>query len=184
MKNVRVAKRYARSLLQVAQDNAALEAVRAAVEIFDAAFAASAPLRALLRNPVVAAERKSAILDAIFGERVHPIFRAFLKLVCIKGRENILDSITAQFVNLYNEHKGITVAVVSAAVEVPDPLHERIKAFIARRFGGTPYVEYRIDPTLLGGLVIQCGDVRLDASIAGHLARLRKQLSVVNGKQV
>jgi len=176
MRNARVAKRYARSLFEAAEQNDALEQVRQSVESFSAAFAQSPPLRALLRNPVIGAERKVAILREIFAQRTHPLFGAFLELVCLKGRENILDQIAEQFVELYNAWAGIVPASVTTAVEFPSDLVPRIEAFIARRFGGRPKLEFSVNPAILGGIVIKSDDIRLDASVAGQLARLRAQL--------
>jgi F-type H+-transporting ATPase subunit delta len=184
MRNVRVAKRYARSLLEAALDAGALDDVARSVELVRSAIASSASLRAFLRNPVIVSERKKAILAAIFAERVHPIVAAFLQLVCIKGRENILDQIAEQFGQLYDEHVGIVRARVLSATQFPDDLRARIESFVAARFGGKPQVEYRIEPAILGGLIVECNDVRLDASVAGQLQRLRQQLLSTNGKQV
>lgn len=181
MRNIRVAKRYARSLFEVALDAHALEDVKASIELFTSAFNASAALRALLRNPVIPAVRKDAALEAIFAGRVHPIVRAFFKLVCLKGRENLLDQIAEQFIVLYNEHSGIVTARVTAAIELSVELQRRVEEFIAERFGGKPVVEYFVDPSIIGGLIICCNDIRLDASIAGQLARMRRYLLSPNG---
>lgn len=122
MRNARVAKRYARSLFEAAEQNDALEQVRQSVESFSAAFAQSPPLRALLRNPVIGAERKVAILREIFAQRTHPLFGAFLELVCLKGRENILDQIAEQFVELYNAWAGIVPGIGDDRCGVPQRL--------------------------------------------------------------
>ncbi|GIV53963.1 MAG: ATP synthase subunit delta [Candidatus Kapaibacterium sp.] len=183
MRNTRVAKRYAQSLLDAAIEHDTLDAVVASVRLVRAALAESAPLRALLRNPVIAAERKQSILRAIFAERVHPLVEAFLHLVCLKGRENLLDLIADEFIALYNQRAGIVAARAITAVPLPDDLRARVGHVVAQRFGGTPQITYQVEPALLGGLVIECGDVRLDASLAGALARLRKQLLFLNGKQ-
>lgn len=182
MRNARVATRYARSLFAAALDANALEDVKVSIELFTAAFKATAPLRALLRNLVIPAARKDAILRAIFAERIHPIVCAFFTLVCYKGRENLLDQIAEQFNELYNEHAGIVSARVTAAIELPVDLQRRVEAFIAKRFDGKPQVEYFVDPSIIGGLIIECKDVQLDASIAGQLVRMRRRLLSTNGK--
>lgn len=176
MRNARVAKRYARSLFEAAQQNHALDQVRQSVELLSATLAQSAPLRALLRNPVISADRKVSILREIFSQRTHQLFGAFLELVCLKGRESILDQIAELFIELYNTWAGIVPASVTTAVEFPSDLVPRIQAIVARRFGGRPALKFVIDPTILGGIVIECGDIRLDASIAGQLDRLRTRL--------
>ncbi|MCX7929291.1 MAG: ATP synthase F1 subunit delta [Chlorobi bacterium] len=184
MRNARVAKRYAQSLLDAALNAGALDQVMQSVELFHIALGASAPLRALLRNPVIAAERKKAVLDAIFGEQTHPLFRAFLQLVCTKGRENVLDQIAEQFITLYDQYVGIVRARVVSAVELPADIYPRIESLVATRFGGTPQIHYRIEPAILGGLIVECNDVRLDASLVGQLQRLREQLLFANGRHV
>lgn len=181
MLNTRVAKRYAKSLLEAAVGEGVLEDVRRDVDVFLAAFAASAPLRALLRNPVIRAERKEAVLRAIFAERTHPLFVAFLQLVCRKGRENLLDQIAKQFVALYNERNGIVEAEAITAIPLPEDLQRRVEQFIAAYFHGTPQVRYRHDPAIIGGIIIRRDDVQLDASLRGQLERLRQRLTSANG---
>ncbi len=176
MRNIRVAKRYARSLFDAAQMHQCLDAIRTDVEFFRATFVQSGPLRAFLRNPVIAAERKVTILRELFGKRTHQLFTAFMELVCIKGRENLLDQIAEQFIAMYNENAGILPAHVTTAVELSADLVPRVEEFIARRFGGKPELTFSVDPSILGGMVITCGDIRLDASLVGQIQRLRDKL--------
>lgn len=183
MRNPRLAKRYARSLLDASIEHDAVDQVTQSVELIRAAIAQSAPLRAFLRNPVIAAERKQTILRQIFESRVHPLVDAFLQLVCLKGRENVLDQIAEEFVRLYNQRAGIVAARAISAIPLDGGLRERVERVIAERFHGTPQVTYQIDPSILGGLIIQSEDIRLDASLAGALERLRKQLLATNGQQ-
>jgi F-type H+-transporting ATPase subunit delta len=176
MRNIRVAKRYARSLFDAAQMHQCLDAIRADVELFRVTFMQSGPLRAFLRNPVIAAERKVTILRELFSTRTHQLFTAFVELVCMKGRENLLDQIADQFIVLYNENAGIIPAHVTTAVELSAHLVPRVEEFIARRFGGKPELTFSVNPAILGGIVITCGDIRLDASLVGQIQRLRNTL--------
>ncbi len=182
MRNLRVAKRYARSLLDAAIEHTALDAVKSSVELIRNAISESAPLRALLRNPVIAAERKVSVLRAIFGDHVHPLMMAFIQLVCLKSRENLLDQIAEEFLALYNQREGIVAAQAISAIPLDSDLRARVEQVVERRFHGKPQVSYVVNPGILGGLILQCEDLRLDASLAGALDRLRRQLLSTNGK--
>src|SRR4051794_27669996 len=107
MADLRVASRYVKSLLGLAVEQNALDAVHADMAAFAKVCKESRPFAMMLRSPVIRHEQKKAILAKIFTGRVHPLTLAIFNMLTVKNRESLLPTIAAEFHNAYNEYKGI-----------------------------------------------------------------------------
>jgi F-type H+-transporting ATPase subunit delta len=132
-------------------------------------------LYAVLRNPQLDPEAKSSILGELIGD-ADELFRNFLRLVTEKGRIAEIEEIGREFERLFAEEAGVLKLAVTTAVELSDQDASAIVKQIEEASGRTVEATRNVDPGLVGGLVLQVGSLRLDASVRGRLERLRQEL--------
>jgi F-type H+-transporting ATPase subunit delta len=132
-------------------------------------------LRAVLKNPQLESTAKAAILADLAGDD-EPLFRNFLLLVAEKGRAGELEDIAVEFERLMaREERRLTVELTTAR-ELTDAEAEEIVAQIEKAAGRKVEATRSVDPALVGGIVLQAGSYRADASVRGRLERLRQTL--------
>ncbi|GAB2577440.1 ATP synthase F1 subunit delta [Spirosoma areae] len=169
-----VAARYAKSLLDLAQEKGLTETMYKDMQFFKNTVDQSRPLMLMLKNPIVRAEKKSAVIKAAFSKRVNPMTMAFFDIIARKNREGIMDAIAEEFINQYDRLKGIERASVVTTVPLTPALREKFKAMVMKTTG-TKLVELeeKIDSKLIGGYVLRVGDQQIDGSIRSQLNDLR-----------
>ncbi len=166
---------YAESLFGAAKDSGSLAAVHEALSDFVTAIEETPELRAVLRNPQLESSAKAAILGDLAGDD-EPLFANFLQLVAEKGRSGELEEVAREFERLMaREERRLTVELTTAR-ELSDDEAEAILSQIARAAGRKVEATRSVDPALVGGIVLQAGSLRVDASVRGRLERLRQEL--------
>ena len=142
---------------------------------FAAAEAESPELRAVLRNPQLDPSAKAAILADLVGDD-EPLFTHFLQVVAEKGRAGELEDIAKEFERLMaREERRLTVELTTAR-ELTDVEADAILKQIEDAAGRKVEATRKVDPDLVGGIVLQAGSLRVDASVRGRLERLRHEL--------
>ena len=142
---------------------------------FAAAAAESPELRAVLRNPQLEPSAKGAILADLAGDD-EPLFTHFLQLVAEKGRAGELEEIAKEFERLIaREERRLDVELITAR-ELTDEEADAIVGQIEKAAGRKVDATRSVDPELVGGIVLQAGSYRADASVRGRLERLRQEL--------
>lgn len=178
MPNPRLAHRYAKSLIDLAVEKGQLEAVYADMKFLQAAVKSSRELVNLLRSPIIKADKKAQIIEAVTAGKISDITAAFNKLLTNKGRETDLPEIVEAVIEHYNQIKGINKVKLTTAVEVSDDVKKAITAKINAEAGlGTLELETRTDESLIGGFVLEFNNNLVDASIARDLRDIKKQFS-------
>ena len=167
---------YARALFDAAVEEDRLEPVREQLAQVVAAEAEVPELRELLRNPQLDPQARKAALGDLLADS-EELLRNFLLVLVDKGRAGQLEEIAREFERLVAEHEGIINAELTTAIELSDEeagdLLRRIEESTGRKVEATR----KVDPDLIGGIVLQIGSHRLDASVRGRLERLRRELA-------
>lgn len=178
MTSQRVASRYVKSLLGLAVEQNALDAVSRDMQMFDQLCDSHREFLVMLRSPIIKHERKRDILERIFKGKVHHLTWAILDIITRKNREPLLPAIANDFRRAYNEYYGIGEASLTSAVAIDAALRSEIEA-IARKLSKRDKTELveKVDPALIGGFVLNVGDRRIDASVAGKLRAMKLNFS-------
>ena len=135
-------------------------------------------LRLLLENPEVDSRVKQDVLARVAASGgADDIVVNFVKLVAEKGRASELAEITDEFDALVAEEQRVLDVELTTAHELSDEEFGRILGRIEQASGRTVQAERKVDPDLIGGLILQAGSMRLDASVRGRLQRLRHELT-------
>jgi len=167
---------YARALYEAAKDQDKLDAVREELGDFVEAQRQVPELRELLRNPQLDQRLKASALEELLGGD-EKLVRNFLLLLAEKNRAGEIDEIAREFDRLAAEAEGILDVELTTAVELSDEETREVITQIEKASGRKVEATQRVDPDLIGGLVLQAGSLRLDASVRGRLDRLRQELT-------
>jgi F-type H+-transporting ATPase subunit delta len=169
---------YARALFDAARDEGRLEPVREQLAQVVAAESEVPQLRELLRNPQLDPRVRSATLEELLAGS-DELLRNFLLLLVDKGRAGQLEEIAREFERMVAEHEGIVHAELTTAIELSDEEARDLLGRIEQSTGRKVEATRKVDPSLIGGIVLQVGSHRLDASVRGRLDRLRRELATV-----
>lgn len=175
MKNQQAAYRYAKSLMELALERDQLEQMRADLKLMLNTCKGSEELRIMLKSPVIRADQKTRALNTIFAGQVGEIAQRFIAIVTRKGREVLIPEIARAFEELYLEHKNIVICSITTAVKLTAVELEQVRKLTAIRHPGKT-IEMRevVDPAILGGGIIQVGDLQWDASLRYKLHVIRR----------
>jgi F-type H+-transporting ATPase subunit delta len=169
-----LAGRYANAVFELAQDQRAVDAVSTDLASLRKALESSPDLARLVRSPVFSAEDQAKALKAILGAmNAHPLSTKFVLLLAQKRRLFALTQIMAAYEHLVAKSRGETEAEVTAARHLKDDEIAELKSVLKAKLGKEPRLHSRIDPTLLGGLVIKVGSRMIDSSLRTKLDSLR-----------
>jgi F-type H+-transporting ATPase subunit delta len=175
-----VAGRYATALFELAQDSGQVDAVAADLARFSAMIAESADLQRFLRSPVFTADEQASAIVALTAKAgIGGLAANFLRLVAAKRRLFAVEGMIAAFRSLVAQSKGIVTAHVTVAEPVSDARLAEIRASLEDVSGRTVEVDLKVDPSLIGGLVVKMGSRMVDASLRTKLNSIRLAMKEV-----
>lgn len=176
MNNPRLAKRYAKSLIDLAKEMSQLEEVYNDVLFLQKVVKSSREFVAMLDSPVINADKKIKVITMIAGKNISKITDAFIKLLCRKNREDNLPGILTSFVEQYNRFKGIHTARLTTAVPVSDRIQKEFESKIKASSNINHLnLETIVDEKLIGGFVLEMDGKLIDSSILRDLNDVKKQ---------
>lgn len=177
MKGTKSAPRYAKSLMSLAIEQKSLEQAYLDMKLIDDTCDQNKDLQIVLRSPVIKADKKHAVMNAVFANKLSPIVAGFVKLIINHRRENILHPIADSFVRQYKAYKNIGVAEIITSSPMKPEVRVKVLAELKKQEGREMEIIEKVDPTLIGGLIIRIGDKQFDGSISRKLAELKKEFS-------
>nr|WP_294877650.1 ATP synthase F1 subunit delta [uncultured Pedobacter sp.] len=176
MSNPRLAYRYAKSIIDLSQEKGQLEDVFNDMLFLQKVIKDNRDLLVLLRSPVITADKKINVVEAVTAGRVTEITALFNKLLINKGRESALPEVITSFIQQYKELKQIHTVKLTTATPISqnlmDAFIEQIKRTTAIQ---NIELEAKVDEKIIGGFVLQTGDQLIDASVAYDLREVAKQ---------
>jgi F-type H+-transporting ATPase subunit delta len=167
---------YARALYDAAKERGRVAAVGEELGDFVASLEEVPELGAVLRNPQLDPRAKASALDAIVGGS-DDLVRNFLRLLAEKGRAGEIEEIVGEFERLVAAEQGQLTVELTTAHELSEDESRAIVGQIEQASGRRVEATRKIDPSLIGGIVLQAGSFRVDASVRGRLNQLRQELA-------
>jgi ATP synthase F1 delta subunit len=167
---------YASALFDAAKGAGQLQQVRDELAGFVESLDAVPELDAVLRNPQLDPRAKAAVLGDLL-EDSNELVRNFLLLVTEKGRADEIAVMQREFEDMWRREQGILNVELTTAVELSPEEQRSIIQLIAAASGQQIEATSSVDPDLIGGLVLQAGSMRVDASVRGRLEGLRQELT-------
>lgn len=172
---------YAEAFLQVAASRKEVDEVIDQAKSILNLWKDNKDFSAAMASPVLEVDSKKAALEKLFGKQISPSFLNLLKLLADRQRIGLLDSVLERLLELYREQRNIALATVTSASE----LNEDQQADLLKKIqaiAGTDNLELNlnVDPSLLGGFIVNVGSKVIDASLAGQVRRLGLSLAKVS----
>lgn len=175
MQNPRLAVRYAKSIIDLATEQQLLEQVCDDMRLILSVCKTNPDFLAVLRSPVIHADKKQKILEAVIAPRMGKLSGAFINLLVKKGREANLPEIAGAFIEQYNRIKGIRRVKITTAAPISDELRNTM---VEKARGGTGQnidLESVVDESIIGGFLLETEGRLVDASISRDLKDIRRQ---------
>jgi len=165
-----MAGRYATALFELTLEANAVEAVQADLDRFDALVAESTDLTRLVRSPVFSAEEQLQALSAVLDRTgISGLAANFLKLAASNRRLFAVRDMISAFRTLVAQHKGEVTAEVTVAEPLKDQHVDALRAALKSVTGKDVDLDIKIDPAILGGLVVKLGSRMVDSSLRTKL---------------
>ena len=171
-----IAQVYSRALFEAAQDQDKLDDVREQVGAFADAIDENRDLAVFFFSPYFSTEEKKEGLGKVL-DGADDIVRNFLELLVEKHRMPAIHRIRREYESLWEEENKLLPVEITSAIELDEDTVKQIGDKIGERTGRKVQLESKVDPDILGGIVVRVGDRILDASIANRLESLRKQVA-------
>ena len=182
MKNLAIARRYAKALLLIGKEDGQTEKYREELAGITALIQREKTLEQAIINPLYDASGRKNVLTSIIDKlALSRVMRSFLTLLFDKGRFVYLSSINDFYQKLADELKGIARASLVSATELSSETVEKIRASLSKKTGKDIILEVEQDPNLIGGVVTRIGDLVLDGSIKTQLLNMRESLKRSEG---
>lgn len=176
MQSPRLAGRYAKSLIDLSQEKGQLETVYKDMQYLQQVVKQNRDFVVLMKSPVIKADKKNAVLDAVGKDKLSDLTKAFNRLMVNKGRENVLPQVVNAFLEQYNAIKGIHKVKLTTASEASEELKQSMISKVKSETGfGTIELETKVDPSIVGGFILEFNNNKVDASILRDLKDVKKQ---------
>ena len=177
MKNLAIARRYAKALLMIGKEDGQTETYREELNGIAELIQREKALEQVLTNPLYEAAGRRKVLEAIIEKmNLSKVMSSFLLLVFEMGRVGFIGSINDFYQKLADELRGVARASLVSATELSSEAVDKIRASLSKRTGKDIVLEIEQDPTLIGGIVTRIGDLVLDGSIKTQLLNMRESL--------
>jgi F-type H+-transporting ATPase subunit delta len=177
MDNGRISVRYARALFQTAQEQGCEAEVYDGLTRFAHNYLlAISQFNEVLADPIVAREEKVKLLEMAVGEPIHGCLKQFIAFVADHKREDKMFLIAMKYMEMYREKHHILSTQVTTATQLPEETYDKIKAFVKQTFDADAELDVHIDPSLIGGFILDIENMRMDASVVGQLNALKNRL--------
>ena len=177
MKNLAIARRYAKALLLIGKEDGQIDTYREELGAFAKLIDQDRNLQQVLVNPLYDVDGRKKVLTRIMDSfKMSKTMTTFLLFLFDKGRIGFLSNINDFFQKFADELKGVARASLVSATELSSETIEKIQSALSKRTGKEIVLEVEQDPELIGGIVTRIGDLVLDGSVRTQLLNMRESL--------
>ena len=168
--------RYARALLKSATELKVEEKVYADMIMLAACYVEVADLRATIENPMLLRSEKVRLLTTALGPDANELSKRFIELVLKEGREKVLQFMANSYITFYREQKNIIRGKLTTAAAVSEATEQKMKQMVESRTQGTVEFNTEIDPSIIGGFILEYDTYRMDSSVKTRLNNILSEL--------
>ncbi|WP_457577404.1 F0F1 ATP synthase subunit delta [Desulfomarina sp.] len=177
MKQTILARRYAKAIFTVGQEQGKYEEYNEVLNGLAGLFITNPEVVDALTNPLYPLDVREKVMTGMIGSmEVDSVMGNFLSLLVQKKRAGILPEIAEEYSTMVDEEKNISHGSVISAVELSDELRESVQATLEKLTGKKVELSVTVDPSIIGGIIAKVGDLVLDGSIKTQLAGLKDSI--------
>lgn len=164
---------YAKALLGVARKSSNTDDLLSQFQmVVEEVFGKNPKLEAALNSPKLSLEQKESLLEKVLGAHVDPTLLKFLKVLCRRQRLNFVRGIQRSITEFRDEELGRVRVTVTSALELSGNEVEDIRSQLKTKLNREVSVVTKVDPSIIGGLVLRIGDTVFDGSVTGKFDQL------------
>ena len=175
-----VADKYGSAMFELAQEQNILELMEEQLGYVASVMAEQPELRLFLENPIVTEDAKIKLVGRIFESSIDKVALHFIYVMIKRGRHRYIAEAITAFIQKSREARGILEATVTVAEPITADVEASVQAKLREVTGKDVILSVRQDPSIMGGIIIQVGDKRIDGSVARRLEELEKSLLRTN----
>lgn len=168
--------RYAKAFFQTAKEKNMLGKVKTDIETVFEVCNNSPEFVYLLNSPVIKSSKKADLMQSIFKTVVNELTLDFLKLIAHNKRETEIPGICRNFLELTRKEQNVKTATLTTAGEIDAAISQKIKAIIEKELDTTVELSTKVNPGIIGGMILRVEDKQYDASVATQLKKIKQQL--------
>ncbi|MGB3948076.1 MAG: ATP synthase F1 subunit delta [Bacteroidia bacterium] len=177
MEGTRVAARYAKSFIDLTQQQGVLEAAYTDMKCIAEVCESNREFVSFLKSPIIKTDKKQSVLTQAFAGKLNKVTEAYLQLIAAKKREMYLPEIATEFVNQYKTKKNILTAVITTAYGIDDVVRKQVIDIVKGNGSNEVVLEEKINKDIIGGFIVRVGDKQVDASILNKLNNLKRSFT-------
>jgi F-type H+-transporting ATPase subunit delta len=168
--------RYAKAFFSVAKEKKMIETLKADAQMVLDLCKQSNELVLLFESPVVSTSKKIELIIRIFKQEINTITLDFLLLIAKNKREAYIPGICINFLDLIKKDQNIKTAVLTTATKVVDKTLGKIKAVMEKELNSKVEITGKVDPEIIGGLILRVEDKQFDSSVTTQLKKIKQHL--------
>jgi F-type H+-transporting ATPase subunit delta len=172
-----VAYRYAKALIDLANQQGVVNEVNKDMSFFEAICDENPNFVAVMANPIVRHDKKLTILKKIFENNVNNVTFSIFNVLTKKNREKLIYPIAKEFQKLYNIQTGVQIVQISSSVALTEAQRAEFAKLVSNAISKQVLIEESVDESLIGGYVLRVGDTQIDTSVKKKLNELKLALS-------
>ncbi len=170
---LRVSSRYAKSLLLLATELNVVNEVNQDVNTISQDLEHASDLSALFKSPIISIDKKTSVIESLYGGKLNKVTLQFLQLLINKKREGGIKEILSSFIDQYRAVNNIGKLVIISASPLTDSVREKLTSEVkASMKMDDMIVEEKVDTSLIGGFILEYAGKRYDASVKNKLERI------------
>ena len=170
-------KSYAIALYELSKENSEVDKVEEGIKNLYSLLNNSSDFKEMIYSPIVSKEDKKKVVFAIAEQNnFSKVLKKFLGFIAMKNRLFFLGKIIESFLNLVSTNKGELKAQLTSSKELSLQEKNKIQSELSKNFKSQININYKYDPSLIAGLIIQIGSVMIDTSIRTKLKKLEKNM--------
>jgi F-type H+-transporting ATPase subunit delta len=176
MEESAITMRYARALFLLAKEKNQLTALKQDTELISEVCRMSAEFVRLLKDPVIKTSKKIRLMKIIFEGKISLLSQNFLVLVTRNKRETFIPAICRNTLSLIRSDKHIKTVVLTTAQSIDNETLEKAKKVLEKELGTRVELTCRVNPNIIGGIVLRIDDKQYDDSLATRLRKMKQSI--------
>jgi F-type H+-transporting ATPase subunit delta len=173
MSDQAVAYRYAKSLIELAEEKGITETIQKDMQLFDQVCTENRAFELTLKSPVVKHFKKLSILKEVFKDKINPMTLSIFEIITNKNRESVLPSLATEYLRQYDVLKNNLTAEVTTVSELSESQRIDFKELVAKATGKNVSLKEKVNADLIGGYILRVGDKQVDTSVRRKLNDLK-----------
>ena len=180
VKNIKIARKYANALFEAGIEANVIDKVYNDILFIVETLKSNEQLADFMYSPLIKISDKKDVVSKLFAVHIQTVTLDFMNVLVDAGRFDVIEEISNQFSNVYNEEKNIVKPLITSAVELNEQQRANLLSKLEMKLNKKVEPEYSVNADIIGGLIVEIGDKTIDCSLKTKFDNMQKQLTKGN----